>query len=207
MITLLFVLAAIGDDLAATVRPVVDAENYHFVVESLNSKVDGDFQKGAPLFVRADGIDFYRQGDRLVYKQDDTWQRTRTGTLSDPLRILVPSAKVLSVRPPHEELAKLAKALTNLKQAEDQGKTVSSGEFGPEAAKEMARTEDRDLARGGVARLWLDKGQVAKYQIAITVKGRRGNAEVDGVTTHTVTISNLGLTKINTPAAAKKALE
>ena len=212
MIPLLFFLAAIGDDLAAAVRPVVAAENYHFSVDASNAKVEGDYQKGLPLFVRADGIDFYRQGDRLVYKQDEIWQRTRTGTLSDPLRILVPSAKVQSVRLPHEEIGQLAKALTNLKKvenkkAEEQGQALISGRFGPADAKQLARTEDRELARGGMAWLWLDKGQVVKYQIEITVKGVRGNADVDGTVTNTVTISNLGAVKLNVPAAAKKALE
>jgi hypothetical protein len=46
-----------------------------------------------------------------------------------------------------------------------------------------------------------------KYEIAIRVQGTRGNAEVDGVMTRTVTINEVGKTKIELPAGAKKALE
>jgi hypothetical protein len=193
-----------GEDLGKKLDAVRGAESYSFSVrDNTGPGVDARYQKGQPLFCKADGIEFYRKAEVLVYKQGDNWQRTRTGTLSDPLRILGASAKVRAVRLPHEELAILGKALTTVKNAEG----IVTGEFNMDAAKKLARTEDADLARGGSAKLWLDKkGGLVKYTINIRVQGKRGNADVDGVMTRTVTIADVGTAKVEIPAGAKKAL-
>lgn len=193
-----------GDDLAKVLAPVTTAESYAFTVANASEKaVECKYQKGMPLSVRADGIDFFRQDQIMVYEQGGVWQRTRTGTLSDPLRILIPSAKVRAIRLPHEELAILSKGLKNVKK----DAMTLTGELPADAAKSLARTEDRDLARGGSVKLWLDaQGRLVKYETSIRVQGRRGNAEVDGTVVKTVTLSNVGMTKVNVPAEAKKAL-
>ena len=67
------------------------------------------------------------------------------------------------------------------------------------------RQEDR--ARGGTVQFWLEKGHLTKYQVAIRVAGRRGNADVDGVVTTTVTVRGVGTAKVEVPAEAKKALD
>jgi hypothetical protein len=54
--------------------------------------------------------------------------------------------------------------------------------------------------------VWIDNGKVAKYQLAITLKGRRGNAEVDGVAETKVTIAYPANARYETPEEAKKAL-
>lgn len=198
--------APAGDDLGKALKAVTTANSYAFNVTdgTTTSAVEAKYQKDAPLYCKADKIEFFRTDKVLVYKDKDAWQRTRTGTLSDPLRILGPSAKVRAVRLPHEELAILGAALTKVKKAD----AVVTGEFDADAAKKLARTEDRDLARGGTAKLWLDAdGKLAKYEIAIRVQGVRGNADVDGVMTRTVTVSGIGMTKVELPAGAKKALE
>lgn len=197
--------ARAGDDLAKALKAVTAAESYAFTVQdgAARSPVEAKYQKDVPLWCKADKIEFFRKGNVLIYKEKDAWQRTRTGTLSDPLRILGPSAKVRAVKLPHEELAIVGKTLAKFKQVE---KTVT-GALDADAAKKLARTEDRDLARGGTVKLWLNEGKLAKYEIAIRVQGVRGNAEVDGVMTRSVTLSALGATKIELPAAAKKVLE
>jgi hypothetical protein len=198
--------ASAGDELAKAIRPVIAAESYQFSVKTNGQAqaVEVKYQKGLPLFAQADKIDFFRKGEILVYKDGEAWQRTRTGTLSDPLCILGASAKVRSVRLPHEELAIVGKALKKVERNE----RLIAGEFDADAAKTLARTEDRDLARGGTAKLWFDgDGRLAKYEIAIRVQGRRGNAEVDGVMTTTVSLTNVGATKVIVPDAAKKILE
>ena len=60
-------------------------EGYQFTIEESGpgSGVTGKFQQGQPVSFRADGIDFFRQDDVLVYSDAGKWQRTRTGTLSD----------------------------------------------------------------------------------------------------------------------------
>jgi hypothetical protein len=198
--------AIAGNDLAKKLQPILSAESYRFSVQPGNAQpgVDVKYQKDIPLHVLADKIEFFRKDDVLVYKQGDAWQRTRRGTLSDPLRILGASAKVRDVRLPHDELAILGKSLFQVKQTD----AVVMGELRADAARQLARTEDRDLARDGSAKLWFDsQGRLEKYEIAIRVQGRRGNAEVDGVVTHTVTLSALGMTKVEVPPGAKKALE
>jgi hypothetical protein len=194
-----------GDELSKQLKVVTTAESFSFSVQdNAGPPVEAKFQKDMPLSCKADKVEFFRKGELLVYKERDNWQRTRTGTLSDPLRILGPSAKVRAIRLPHEELATLGKSLAKIKKVDG----VITGELGADAAKMLARTEDRDLARGGNAKLWLDKdGKLTKYEISIRIQGRRGNADVDGTTTRTVAISAVGTTKIELPAGAKKALE
>src|SRR5437763_1184925 len=96
-------------DLAAALRQAAALESYDFTVAERPGVGAGDaveckYRKGQPLSCKADGIAFYRQGDTLVYERGGRWQRTRQGTLSDPLRILGASAKVRRVRLPHEEV-------------------------------------------------------------------------------------------------------
>lgn len=202
-------VSAGGDELAKALKAVTAAENYHFAVlyDGAGGAVEGRFQKGAPLFFKADRMEFFRSVDVLVYKQGDAWQRTRTGTLSDPLAILGASAKVRAARLPHEELALLAKAITNVKKTPGKDSMIITGAIDEAPARDLARTEDRDVARSAVAKLWLDSdGRLTKYEIAIRLLGKRGNADVDGVSTRTVTIAGLGTTKVEVPAAARKAL-
>jgi hypothetical protein len=197
--------ARAGDDLGKALKAVTTADSYAFSVNegTAKSAVEAKYQKEVPLYYKADKVEFFRKGDVLIYNEKDAWQRTRTGTVSDPLRILGPSAKVRAIRLPHEELAILGKGLVKLKKA-DGG---FSGDFDVDTARKLARTEDRDLARGGTAKLWLEGGKLAKYEIAIRVQGRRGNAEVNGVVSRTVIVSGVGMTKVELPEGAKKALE
>lgn len=197
------------DELALALQPVVAADSYSFTTkDGTGAEVEGTFQKDSPLHLRADRIEFFRQGDMLVYRQGDAWQRTRTGTLSDPLPILAASARVKAARPPHEELAKLSAGLTDVRKTATADGTTYTGILPEKLAKEMARGEDRDLVRGGSATVRFDaKGRPTGYEISIQVKGRRGNADVDGTVTRTVTVTDLGTARIEVPAAAKKALE
>jgi len=197
------------DDLAGALRTVTGAESYSFTVkDGTGSEVEATYQKGYPLSVRADRIEFFRQGDVLVYRQGENWQRTRTGTLSDPLPILGASAKAKAVRPPHEELTQLSAGVTDVRKSAGTDGTDYSGNLTEKAAKKLARIEDRDLARGGTVTVRVDsKGRLTGYEIAIQVKGHRGNADVDGTMTRTVTVKDVGTAKVEVPAAAKKALE
>lgn len=197
------------DDLAKALRPLVTTDCYSFAVkDGTGAAVEGTFQKDSPLHFRTDRIEFFRQGDVLVYRQGDTWQRTRTGTLSDPLPILAASARVKAVRPPHEELAKLSAGMTDVRTTVNKDGTTYTGILPEKVAKEMARGEDRDLARGGSATVRVDaKGRLTGYEVSIQVKGRRGDADVDGTVTRTVSVKDVGTARVGVPAAAKKALE
>ncbi len=162
-------------------------------------------KKGAPVALRADDIDFFRQANVLVYRIGPTWHQTRTGTLSDPLPILAASAKVSAVRLPHEELVLLSKVIQNIKKV---GGTDAdfSADLDAMGAKSLTRSEDRDLARDGTVQFWVNRDQIAKYKLTIRIQGKRGNAEVVGVVTRIVTISHVTAAKVELPEAVRTLL-
>jgi hypothetical protein len=72
--------------------------------------------------------------------------------------------------------------------------------------KQLARSENRPVARGGTARLWVDAGGlVIKHEISIRLRGRRGNAEVDGTATRSVAIDGTGSTRLEVREGIRKA--
>src|SRR5690349_6654074 len=88
---------AADEDLAKAVKKA-PADGYAFLINEdpgpgTGGATEAKYQKGKPLWVKADNIEFFRQGDVLVYKDKDAWQRSRTGTVSDPLRVLGGVAK------------------------------------------------------------------------------------------------------------------
>lgn len=172
--------------------------------------VEGTYEKGKPVALRAERIDFYRKGKVLVYQDAGRWQKTRTGTVSDPLRILGASAKVRAAGLPHEELAVLEKGVEGVKKAakKEGGATVYSGTLTAEAVKKLTPAAYRDVARGGRARVWVNAdGAVVKYAITLVLKGRLGSAEVDGERDKTVTVADVGSARVKVPEGATKALE
>src|SRR5262249_10414824 len=162
--------------------------SYAFTVEEGRATVEGKYQKGRPAWFKADRVEFFQQGKALAYKQGEKWQKSKTGVESDPLIVLSASAKVREARLPHEELAAFEKHLTNVTRAEEKKQTVYAGDLTAAGARALAKPADRDVARGGTAKVWVDgKGRVVKYQVTIELKGRRGNADVDGDVAKTVT--------------------
>jgi hypothetical protein len=214
MLHSLCVLAALAaptadDDLGKVISTVTGADGYAFTVrETPRAEVEGRYQKDRPAFFKADRIDFLKKGDVLLYKRDDKWQQSKTGIQSDPLIVLGASAKVRGARLPHEELALLQKHLRDVKKVEEKGQTIYRGDLAEEGARLLAKTEDRDVARRGTVRLWVDdKGRLERYEIVIRLRGKRGNAEVDGESSRTVTLKDIGATKVDVPDEAKKLLE
>ena len=200
---------AADDDMTKALRTVTGADSYAFSVrEARGGEIEGKYQKDRPLFFRADRIDFLKKGDVLLYNRDDKWQKSKTGIQSDPLIVLGASAKVRGARLPHEELAVLQKHLRDVKKSDDKGQTMYRGDLAEEGARGLAKTEDRDVTRGATAKLWVDdKGRLVRYEVTIRLKGRRGNVEVNGETTKTVTLKDVGATKVDVPDEAKKLLE
>jgi hypothetical protein len=216
----LFALAATpasaGDeDLTKALQKAAALERYAFQIEEKPGKgagaaVEGAYQKGQPLSLKADKIEFFKAGDVLIYKQGDAWKRSKRGVEPDPLIVLGAVAKVNAARLPHEELAALGKLLEKAKKADrtEDGNTVYAGDLSEEAAKKLAPTESQGVARGGTAKVWVNgDGAVVKYALSIRLKGRQGNAEVDGTTEKSVQLREIGSAKVEVPEAAKKALE
>src|SRR5215510_12232499 len=128
LLALILPAAACADDAAdlrAGLSKTASTSSHGFVATDGPGKpLVGVWQKDSPLSVTADGIPFFKKGDKLVYQDAGKWQRTRTGTLSDPLRILGPSARVRTLVPPQEELTRLAKEAKTVKKEKD-GYTVT----------------------------------------------------------------------------------
>ena len=173
----------------------------------------GKFEQGKPIFFLADKIEFLKKGDVLAYKEGDKWERSRTGTLSDPLRILGAAAKVRGARLPHEELAELVKSMKDIQPAkEEPTSTVYSGIYqgrlDQAGARRLVPKSLEALAKEGQAKIWVGAdGQVHKYSLTIRVQGRQGNAEIDGKVARTVLLNDRGTAKVVVPDEAKKALD
>jgi hypothetical protein len=202
-------------DLQALLRKAGALKSYTFTVDekpgaSAGRPVQGKYQAGQPVYFKVGKIEFFRKGEALAYKDGERWQRSRTGRLSDPLRILGASARVRRISAlPHEGLAALAGGLTGVKKAagKDKGTTVYTGALTAAALKKWAPTEVRSVARSGTAQVSVAKGRVVRCAVTLRLKGRRGDVEVDGTSTITVELSDAGATKVAVPAAARKALE
>ena len=199
-------------ELAAALEKTAALESYQLKIEGRTAQdtVEATYQKNQPISFKAEKIEFFKKGDVLAYKDGEEWKRSKTGVQSDPLRILSAAAKVRSARLAHEEAAILAKALKDAGKLDkkENGLTVYSADLTEEGAKKLAPTESQNVAKGGKATLWVDKdGVVVKYSISIRLQGRQGNAEVNGTSEKTVTLSEVGKAKIEMPEGAKRALE
>lgn len=200
-----------GKELTAGLKATGGWESYRFTVEpqpGAGAKLEGHYRKGRPLFCRVGPLRLFKQGEAIVYSDAGKWQRSRTGRLSDPLRVLGAVAQVRTVRLPHEELAALAKAVRAVKKTTEGGQTVYSATLDREAARALARPEHKGVAQGGSARFWVAKdGALTKYAVSIRVQGRIGGADIDGTVTKTVALSGVGKTSVEVPEAARKALK
>lgn len=199
----------VGSSLPNALRKITAADSYAFSVKEGPdaSALEAKYQKGRPLYGKVGKIELYRQGNAVAYNEGARWEKSRTGTLSDPLRVLGAVARMRKARLPHEELTLLARSLTNVKHSKLNGRTVYTGTLTAEAARRLAPVEQQRLARGGTATFHLGPdGMLTMYQLAIRVQGRLGNAEVDGSQERTVVLHGVGTTKVDVPAAARKAL-
>ena len=204
----------VNKDLEKAVKKTTAVKSYTFTIttqpgQGARNGVEGKYQKGQPVFFRADRIAFYKKGAALAYEQGGQWHKSKTGIQSDPLLILAAVAKVRKARLPHEELATLAKSLKGVKKAKgESGSTVYTGGLTDAGVKKLAPSEFVNVAKSGTAKLWVNaKGLVVKYTIAVELEGRQGNAEVKGSAGKTVTLGELGSAKVEVPAGAKKALK
>jgi hypothetical protein len=206
--------AAANKDLAQALQKTTQLKGYRFSIDRQPSPgtkgaVEGTYEKGRPVFFRAERIEFYKKGAALVYQHAGKWHKSKTGIQSDPLLILGASAKVRAARLPHEELAAALKHLTKVRKTarKKDGPTVYTADLDSAGVKQLAPTEYTGVARTGTAKLWVNgKGQVTKYAVTLKLKGRRGNAEIDGSVTWTVTLSDLGTGKVKVPEEVQKLL-
>jgi hypothetical protein len=197
------------DALAQAAKKGAGLASYSFRIEEGPAQtVEGKYQKDQPVWFKADRIELFKKGNTLVYKQGENWQRSKTGRESDPLLVLVAVAKVRSARLPHEELAGFEKNFKEVKKTEEKDGVLYSGPLTADAAKNLARSEHQGLATSGSARVWVNgKGEVTKYETVIKLQGRLGNADFNGESKKTVTLTDAGDVKVEVPKAVKQLLE
>jgi hypothetical protein len=205
-------------ELAEAVRKTAGLSGYNFKVEETPGQgtggaFQGRYAKGQPVWFNADQTEFYRKGSALAYKEGEGWRRAKTGTESDPLRILGGAARVRAARLPHEELPEILKGLRDVKRAADEpaGSTVRAvytGSLDTRWAEKLAPTSLRSVTRSGRAQVWVGAdGLVHKYALTLRVQGRLGNAEIDGQVVRAVTLEDCGTARVEVPEGARKALE
>jgi hypothetical protein len=212
---LLAAAARAGDDeLTKALDKAAALESYTFQIDDKPGKgagagVEGAYQKGQPVFFKADNLSFYKKGDALVYKKGDAWMRSKRGVESDPLIVLASVAKVNAARLPHEELSGFGKLVKEAKKGDkEDGNTVYTADLTDEGAKKLAPTEFQRVAKSGTTTLWVNgDGELVKYAVRIRLQGKLGNAEIDGTAEKTVKLGDRGKAKVEPPDEATKALE
>jgi hypothetical protein len=201
-------------ELARAVKKTAALTAYRLTIQEqpgqgAKATVEGKYQKNQPVFFRAERIEFFKRGKDLVYQDGGQWHKSKTGIQSDPLRILGAGAKVRAARLPHEELTALDGNLEKVKKAgrKDKDHTIYTGDLSAAALQKLTPTEFAGLAQSGTGKLWINaRGLVVKYAFTLKVKGRRGNAEIDGSTGKTVALDELGSARVKVPEAARKLL-
>ncbi len=198
----------VPDDLAAALKQLGGLDSYAFQMGNKQNGVEGKYQKGQPVYFNVEQIEFFKSGDKLVYRQGEKWERSKTGIESDPLRILGAAAKVRQSVLPHEELSGLEKQLERVKSEPSQGyASAYAAHLTLDGCKKLLLPADQALARAGRISFQLDKeGTIVQYDIAIDIEGKRGNADVKGTVQRTTKLTELGKVKVEVPEPAKKAL-
>lgn len=199
-----------GDDadktVAAALKKAAAAESFTLkIVEDKADPVEVHYQKGQPVHIKAEKIELFKKGDALVYREGDKWMKSRTGTLSDPLRVLGAVAKARTVRLPGDDLAGLEGKIKNLKKGDGM---IFQGDLTDAGVQALVRTEHKGVAKAGKIFIELNKnGDLVQYGVEIRLQGRIGNAEIDGTSSRRVTLTGVGATKVEVPEAASKAFD
>jgi hypothetical protein len=141
------------------------------------------------------------KGDNaVVTNQDGDWQKTsELENAEGPGRFRARIVK--NLKTPAVQAAELAAAAKELKKDGE----VYSGDLTEEGAKAQFRFGTPKNPKGSV-KFWLKDGALAKYEFKVLGKVDFNGNEMDVDRTTTVEIKDVGATKVNIPAAAKKKL-
>ena len=167
---------------------------------------DGKTEKnGVTYFTLSFGdntTQIYLKGDKAaVTNPDGGWQSlAELDGDEGPGRFL--SRLIKNFKTPAAQAVELAAAAKELKKDGD----AYSGDMTEDGAKKQFRFGNATGAKGSV-KFWLKDGQLAKYQFKISGKVDFNGNEIDVDRDTTVEIKDVGATKIEVPAEAKKKLE
>ncbi len=145
---------------------------------------------------------FLKNGQSAISDPDGGWATAKELDSDEggPGRFMATLARTFKA--PAEEAEELAGTAKELK--EDGG--VISGDMTEAGAKSQFRFGTVTNPKGSV-KFWVKDGQLVKYEFKITGKADFGGNEFDIDRDTTIEITNVGTTKIEVPADAKKKLE
>ncbi|MGN6367305.1 MAG: hypothetical protein ACTHN5_03500 [Phycisphaerae bacterium] len=225
-------LSAFGDakeDLTAAINKTADAANYSWTTNveggfgggQTQGKAEKDGYVWAELPGRDAPTEMVKKGKTTVVKTEDGWKTTEELTAAagdngggrNPQRFLAMMAA--NFQPPLQQAQEAVKGLENVK-AEGDGFTANLSE---EAAKQMLTfRRGRRGGNGGNAgpqvsnakvevHAWTKDGMISKVQYHATGTFSFNGNDRDIDRTTTVEIKDVGTTKVEVPAEAKKKLE
>lgn len=145
---------------------------------------------------------FLKNGQSAISDPDGGWATAKELESDEggPGRFLAPIARTFKA--PAEHVEELAGAAKELKQEDG----VISGDLTEAGAKAQFRIGTVTNPKGWV-KFWLKDGHLVKYEFKLTGHVDYGGFEVDSDRDTTIEITDVGTTKIDVPAEAKKKLE
>jgi len=206
------------DVVIGAAQKLASAANYTWnqtvvVPESAQFKpgpTDGKTEKGGATYVKMSTfgdnvIEIVMQGNKTALTdQDGNWQSI-TNLENDsegPGRFLV--GMVRNFKVPAAQATNLLASVKELKKDGD----AYSGDLTEAGAKELLsfRRDGGATNPKGSVKFWVKDGLLAKYEFAVQGKVDFNGNEIDVDRDTTVVIKDVGTTKVNVPADAKKAL-
>ena len=209
------------DDVTAAAKKLGDASNYSWKTTmasgQFNSQQEGKTEKDGFTVLNLqfgdNTIQVVMKGKKAAIKLEDGWKTTEelAGDDQGPGRFLGPM--IAAYKTPAAQAEEMA---PKLKEVKKDGDVYTSELTGADAAA-LAPRRGRRGGGGGQApqmqnaklslKVWVKDGVITKYSQHVTGTVNRGGDDVDIDMTTTTEISDVGSTKPDVPADAKKKLE
>jgi hypothetical protein len=201
------------DDITTAAKKLAEQPNYSWkttvvVPESARFKpgpTDGKTEKDGfayAILTFGDNLtEIASKGEKAVItNQDGDWQLASELEAGEGRgRFLGRMAR--NFKPPAAQVPDLVAATKELKKDGD----VYSGEMTEEGAKKQFRFGEPKNPKGAV-KFWVKDGMLIKFETKVEAKMEFNGEEVDASRTTTTEIKDVGTTKVNVPAEAKKKL-
>ena len=202
------------DNVVAAARKLGEQPNYSWkqtvvVPENAQFKpgpTEGKLEKGGVTFFTLSFGDettkIFMQGDRSAISNPDGGWNTAKELDSEegPGRFVAMIVRIFKA--PAAQAEELAGTVADLKQDGD----VYSGDMTDAGAKSQFRFGTVTNPKGSV-KFWVKDGQLAKYEYKLTGQADFNGNQIDVDRDTTVEITDVGTTKIDVPADARKKLE
>jgi hypothetical protein len=218
------VFALQTEDLAAAAKKASEMESYTFKIEAKAGKgkheapsFEGRYQKDQPLALKSGPTEGFKKAGVVVAKEGEEFKRVEKRKKGDKgaKKDASPALAFFDVKLPHEDFEGLEKRFEKVEKAAEKENdcAVWSGALTPEAARGFGSSGSKgeakaNLTYSGTCKVWINgQGAIVKLEASVDVKGENKKGEISQHVTKTITLSEIGTTKVEVPEAAKKALE